>query len=187
MAAKAKTRTSLDRNAWITAAIDVLAEHGIDGVRVEVLAKRCRVTKGSFYWHFKDRDELLSAVLAAWKQGRIEFVRRQMQAAPEHARAQLYRVIDLYSGAINRRGMQIELAIRDWARRDARAVAVVAQVDAARLAHTSGLFRACGLPRREATSRSLLLYAYTFGLSLMSYDRSKFGPLKTWIADYIAK
>ena len=59
----ASPRTQLDRGNWIENAIDVLAHDGVGGLRVEVLAKRCGVTKGSFYWHFKDRRDLLDAVL----------------------------------------------------------------------------------------------------------------------------
>ena len=58
-------RTQLDRKGWIEAAIDVLADQGVEGMRVEVLAKSFGVTKGSFYWHFKDRQDLFNAVLNA--------------------------------------------------------------------------------------------------------------------------
>ena len=50
-----KIRTQLDRNEWIDSAIAALADEGLAGMRVEILAKRFGVTKGSFYWHFKDR------------------------------------------------------------------------------------------------------------------------------------
>ena len=65
-------RTQLDREAWIKASLAILAEKGLDGIRVEVLAKRLKVTKGSFYWHFKDRRDLLDAVLKTWKDGCIK-------------------------------------------------------------------------------------------------------------------
>ena len=57
----------LGRKEWISAAIEAAAEGGIDNVRVERLARRLRVTKGSFYWHFKDRNALLQALLEAWQ------------------------------------------------------------------------------------------------------------------------
>jgi AcrR family transcriptional regulator len=75
-------RQQLDREAWIKAALDILAEKGLDGIRVEVLAKRLRVTKGSFYWHFKDRRDLLDAVLETWKEGRIKDIQKQTRAVP---------------------------------------------------------------------------------------------------------
>ncbi|MBI3898940.1 MAG: TetR/AcrR family transcriptional regulator [Gammaproteobacteria bacterium] len=185
MALKTKPRNQLDRVAWIDAAIDVLGEAGLDGVRIEVLAKRCRVTKGSFYWHFKDRNELLGAILNVWKESRIEDVRKHTRVDDGKVRAQICRLLEIYGGSTNRRGMTIELAVRDWARRDSQAAMVVAEVDEARLQYTQNLFVAAGLPRREAASRSLLVYTYTFGLSLMNFERSKIEPLKEWIAEYI--
>ena len=75
-------RSQLDRDAWIKASLDVLAEKGLDGIRVEVLAKRLKVTKGSFYWHFKDRRDLFDAMLETWKTGRIKDIQKQTRAVP---------------------------------------------------------------------------------------------------------
>jgi AcrR family transcriptional regulator len=187
MVTKTKPRPALDRDAWIHAATEILAIDGVDGVRVEVLAKRCRVTKGSFYWHFKDRRDLLNAMLAHWKEGRIEDVRKHSHAAPGKAPAQLQHMLDVYANNPNRRGILVELAVRHWAQRDARAARVVADVDAARHAYTGDLFLACGLAPQEAASRSLLLYAYSLGESLMIHGRSARGVarLKAWIDKHI--
>ena len=182
-------RTMLDRDAWIKAAIAVLAEHGADGLRVEVLAKRLGVTKGSFYWHFKDRRDLLDEVLALWKDGRIRDIRKQTQAEPGGEVAALLHTIEVYSSARNRKGIAIEAAVRDWARRDAQAVAAVDEVDAERLACACRLFLACGIKEEEAQARSLLLYAYVFGVSLMRCGgfTSNIESLKGWIAERIAR
>lgn len=184
-----KTRTQLDRDAWIQAATEVLAEDGIAGLRVEVLAKRLKVTKGSFYWHFQDRRDLLMAVLQQWKDGRIRDIIKQTHARPGHELEQIYHVIDVYSANRSRRGMMIELAVRDWARRDAEAGAIVAEVDDIRLRCARELFLACGVPTEEASSRCMLLYAYVFGISLMIYDKfdSDIPRLKRDIADLIAR
>jgi AcrR family transcriptional regulator len=182
-------RAQLDRQSWIAAAIDVLAEDGVEGLRVETLARRCKVTKGSFYWHFKDRRDLLNAVLDTWRAGRIADIVKQTRAEPGEEVARIHHVIEVYSAARNRRGIRIELALRDWARRDAAASAVVAEVDAVRLDCARKLFVACGLPEQEAASRSMLLYAYVFGQSLMRYEQfaDDIRPLKAWIADRIAR
>ena len=168
---KSKTRPQLDRSAWVLSAIDLLAKEGVSGLRVELLAKSLEVTKGSFYWHFKDRGDLLKAVLDTWKTGRIRDITKQTRAEPGKELAQLHHVIDVYSASRNRRGMMIELAVRDWARRDEVASRVVEEVDAWRLECTRELFTRCGVPLAEASSRSMLLYAYVFGISLMSYER----------------
>jgi len=184
-----KPRIQLDREAWVSAATEVLAEEGIAGLRVEVLAKRLKVTKGSFYWHFQDRRDLLIAILQQWKDGRIRDIIKQTTAEKGKELAQIYHVIDVYSANRSRRGMMIELAVRDWARRDAEAGAIVAEVDDVRLRCARGLFLACGVPIEEASSRCMLLYAYVFGVSLMIYEKfdTDVARLKRDIADLIAR
>lgn len=184
-----KPRVQLDRDAWIQGAMDVLAEEGVAGLRVEVLAKRLKVTKGSFYWHFQDRRDLLMAVLAVWKDGRIRDIIKQTRIQhPGEELDRIHHVIDVYSAGRNRRGMLIELAVRDWARRDPDAAAIVAEVDDIRLRCARDLFLACGVPFDEASSRCMLLYAYVFGISLMVYDRfdGDVARLKRDISDLIA-
>jgi AcrR family transcriptional regulator len=181
-------RTALDREAWIKGAIAIMAEHGTEQLRVEILAKRLGVTKGSFYWHFKDRRDLQDAVLAFWRDGRIRDIRKQTQAQAGGEAAALLHTIEVYSSARNRKGIAIEAAVRDWARRDPQAAAVVEEVDAERLTCACRLFRAGGFDEAEAQARSLLLYAYVFGVSLMRHGAftSDIAALKTRIAGLIA-
>lgn len=184
-----KPRIQLDRDAWVNAATEVLAEEGIAGLRVEVLAKRLKVTKGSFYWHFQDRHDLLLAILQLWKDGRIRDIIKQTTAEKGKELEQIYHVIDVYSASRSRRGMMIELAVRDWARRDPETAAIVAEVDDVRLRCARALFLACGVPMEEASSRCMLLYAYVFGVSLMIYEKfdTDVDRLKRDIADLIAR
>ncbi|MDX9706010.1 MAG: TetR/AcrR family transcriptional regulator [Azospira sp.] len=180
-------RTQLDRNDWIEGAIDILAEQGIAGLRVEVLAKNFGVTKGSFYWHFKDRQDLLDAVLEVWKEGRLRDIEKQTTVTPGNEVAQIHHVIEVYGAVRNRKGMSIELAVRDWARHDARVAAEVEAVDTYRLECTRRIFAQLGFPDDEARARSILVFAYVFGHSLMAYDRSqpKVTEYKRWIAERI--
>ena len=186
-AAALAPRTQLDRNDWIEAATDVLAKEGVAGLRVEVLAKTCGVTKGSFYWHFKDRQDLLTAVLEHWKEGRIRDIEKTTSFQPGNEREQLHYAIEVYGASRNRKGMLIELAVRDWARHDPLAAAVVEAVDLYRLECTRRLFVASGMSEAEAKSRSLLLYACVFGLSLMHYGKfdENIPDLKQRIAERI--
>lgn len=183
----AKPRTQLDRSGWIDGAIEALAEEGLPGMRVEALAKRFGVTKGSFYWHFKDRQDLFDAMLQTWKEGRIRDIDKQRAMPAGNESEQLQQIIEIYSANRNRKGISIELAVRDWARRDAQACAIVEEVDSYRLESARKLFVATGLSDSEAKSRSLLLYAYVFGQSLMAYDRfdPKIIDIKQWISRYI--
>jgi AcrR family transcriptional regulator len=178
----------LDRGSWIKGALAALADEGPTGLRVEVLAKKMQVTKGSFYWHFKDRRDLVDAVLDEWKAGRIRDIRKQTTAQPGQELAALRHTIDVYSAGRNRRGLPIELAVREWARHDVRAAAVVEEVDAERLICAARLFEALGVPDDQARARSVLLYAYVFGFSLMRCDRyaSDVSAIKEWITREIA-
>ncbi|EXI77396.1 MAG: putative acrAB operon repressor [Candidatus Accumulibacter appositus] len=188
-AEKTSARVTLDRDEWIEAAIDILAEQGVQGMRIEVLAKNFGVTKGSFYWHFKDRQDLVDGVLETWRDGRIRDIDKQTGASPGREREQLLHLIDVYSATRNRKGISIELAVREWARRDAQAATIVEEVDTWRLECTRQLFVRRGLSDDEAKSRSLLLYAYVFGQSLMACERydPAVGELKRWIAELIVK
>lgn len=184
---QAQVRTQLDPNDWIEAATDLLAREGITGLRVEVLSKRCGVTKGSFYWHFRDRQALLDALLERWREGRIRDIERTSSAAPGKEQEQLHHLMDIYSASRNRKGISIELAIRDWARHDDNAARVVESVDLFRLDCTRKLFVGSGMTDAEAKSRSLLLYASVFGLSLMQFTPfdSNLGDLKARMAERI--
>ena len=182
-----KPRVQLDPERWIEAAIEVLARDGVSGLRVELLAKRCGVTKGSFYWHFKDRQALIDAVLEFWKEGRIRDIEKTTAVLPGKERDQLHYLIEVYGASRNRKGMAIELAVRDWARHDAQAAAIVESVDLYRLECTQQLFVTAGMSDAEAKSRSLLLYACVFGLSLMHYTHfdNDLADIKQRIAERI--
>lgn len=161
---EAKTK---NRDSWLTAAFSALAEGGVDQVRVELLAKKLKVTKGSFYWHFRDRTDLISALLDSWKQGRIAAIKEQTRLDGREPTKQLHDLLALYSGG-NPRGMAIELAVRDWARRAPEAEDVIADVDRERLRCVADLFAALGLPAEQAFARAYLFYAFAFGQGLLA-------------------
>lgn len=180
---------ALDRTAWVRRALDTIAEEGTAALRVEVLAKRLGVTKGSFYWHFKDRRDLLEAILQDWRDGRIRDIRKQTAAEAGGELGALHHTISVYSAGRNRRGIAIERAIRIWAGHDSAAAAVVAEVDTVRLECARRLFLARGLSTDEASARSILLYAYVFGVSLMHCQdfEQDLPKARRWIADLIAE
>jgi AcrR family transcriptional regulator len=161
------------RSMWIEAALKELGRGGIERVRVEVLAASLGITKGGFYRRFKDRRALLDDVLEAWKVGRITAIEKHTELGDQSARDRLKSLIRLYSERANPRGMAIELAIRQWARSDAGAAAAVASVDAERLRRSIHLYRQLGLSAEEAHARAVLLYAYIFGQSLLSFEQPR--------------
>ena len=159
-------------DTWIRAGFAELARTGVEGVRVEVLAKNLGVTKGGFYRRFRDRAALLEAMLRDWSSGRIAAIEQQASLEGETARERLKGLTRLYSERMNTEGMAIELAIRQWARSDEAASAAVASVDAARLKNVALLYRATGLSSEEADAQAFLFYCFIFGQSLLFLDRS---------------
>ena len=169
-------------DVWIAAGLRELARSGVEGVRVELLAKNLGVTKGGFYRRFADRAALLEGMLQTWRAGRIAAIEQQTSLDGAGARERLSALIELYSERMNTEGMGIELAIRQWARSDELAANTVASVDAARLKNVGNLYRATGLAGEEADAQAFLFYCFIFGQSLLFLER---GPRKR--AQLVAK
>jgi AcrR family transcriptional regulator len=163
------TRATLTPETWIEAATEVLVDQGIDRVRVDVLATQLGVTRGSFYWHFRDREDLLRRVLQAWQQSATEQLTKRLESARSDAREQLRDVISLpFRGRAAVRAARIELAIRAWARRDEMARQAVDDADANRIAYHAQVFGALGFAAEEAALRGFLLYSYEVAESLLT-------------------
>src|SRR5215471_3378763 len=93
---------------WVQAGFAELARTGVEGVRIEVLAKNLGVTKGGFYRRFRDRAALLEAMLQTWREGRIALIERHTTLDGETARERLRGLIKLYSERMNTAAMAIE-------------------------------------------------------------------------------
>jgi AcrR family transcriptional regulator len=158
------TKDRLGRSDWIYAAVRVLGEEGVEAVRVEPLAKRLGVTKGSFYHHFGDRDELLLAILDTWHERAtsvvIEVVNRHSRRPEERLRHLLEMAID---PALREVFRFVDVAIREWARKDRRVQSMLESVDAERLAYIAERLVALGCNEAEAETRSFLIYSYILG------------------------
>ncbi|MCP3725888.1 TetR/AcrR family transcriptional regulator [Paraburkholderia sp. CNPSo 3272] len=165
------SRGQFGPNDWIRAARRVLESRSIDSVRVEVLAKEIGVTKGSFYWHFRDRDDLLQRVLIAWRDEATEQIIFRFESRGLSARELIRDLLSLpFRGSSAAEAAASELAIRAWARRDESARSVVDDVDAKRLSYITQCFRALGFNASEARSRGFALYSYDLSESLLSHQ-----------------
>jgi AcrR family transcriptional regulator len=152
----------LGRQDWIEVGLVVLAESGVEAVRVEPLAKRMKVTKGSFYWHFKDRNDLLDAILAQWVEVDTDRVIERVNQLDVDPKTKLLHLFELAiaddSLTPGLADGSIENAIRAWATNDAKVAAVLEQVDRQRLDYTKDLFLEIGFPEVEALVRARLAY-----------------------------
>lgn len=147
----------LTRERWVEAAIDLLTTHGVEGVRVEKLAKDLKVTKGSFYWHFKDRDELLEAMLEYWRRKNTLDILEYVGRAEDPA-AKLDTLLQMPFKLAQ--SEPLALPMRLWARHDPRAEKVLAEIDELRVRMKAQILIARGFSPEEARARAVLLYSY---------------------------
>ena len=144
---------------WTRAALRALAEGGIGAVRVDVLARELGVTRGSFYWHFADRNALLKAALERWER---EFTARVIEAMdgiddPAERLERLVRIAfsdELVPG--------LQPAIMADADRPV-VLPVLRRVTAQRIDHISAIYQDLGLAPADARRRAVLAYATYLG------------------------
>ncbi|RMW98596.1 TetR/AcrR family transcriptional regulator [Allofranklinella schreckenbergeri] len=154
-------RVQLTPQDWIDAAMELLVQKSIDAVNVDALSKQLGITRGSFYWHFTDREDLLARLLESWRDASTHqvIVRFERQgASPKELIAELLTLP--FRGETAKRAASIELAIRAWARRDELAYQAVTAVDAHRLSYIAQCFVALQFGLHEAQARAFMLYSY---------------------------
>jgi AcrR family transcriptional regulator len=147
MASPAAARSApLQPQDWIHVARARLAGEGIESVRVEVLCRDLGVSKGSFYWHFRDREDLLHELLSQWEKGEEEWLKE----AGSHDRSAAARWARLVSRGAQPERIRLEAAIRDWARQDERVARRVAAVEKNQREHIAGILSEIGFAKRAA-------------------------------------
>jgi AcrR family transcriptional regulator len=154
----AKVRTP--RGDWVHAALRALAAGGPDAVRVETLAVSLGVSKGGFYWHFADRQALLQEMLDAWERTGTEDIIARVQSQPGDARAKLRKLFDITASP---QGLAVELAVRDWSRRDGDVAGRLRRADNRRLEFVRSLFRQFCADEDDVEVRSMLAYSAVIG------------------------
>ena len=157
-------RPRLSAADWELAALDQIAEHGVAAIAVEPLARKLGVTKGSFYWHFGTRDELLEATLRRWEQSDAEGLIAQVDriADPRERLVALFR-----HTSREMRSHVIYSALLKALDHDA-VRPVMQRVSQRRIQYLAVAYRALDMSRRDAADRARLAYAAYVGfLQLM--------------------
>src|SRR6202050_4428659 len=158
MASPAPARVpALHPDDWIRAAQTRLSAQGIESVRIEVLARDLGVSKGSFYWHFRDRNDLLEKLLVRWEDGELDWLKAAAEAS---AAMQWANFIEKTS---NPEGMRMEVALRTWARRDERVAVRVAAIEKRKARLIVDVLREVGFTRSAAESGSELVLLICLG------------------------
>ncbi|MEU1232202.1 helix-turn-helix domain-containing protein [Streptomyces sp. NPDC005828] len=161
------------RERWVEEGLRVLADSGPDAVRVEALAKRIGVTKGGFYGYFADRDALLAAMLDTWEREATDQVIDRVRHDADADEGSDPRALITLAGMLTFSGDRlrpIDLAVRDWARRDEDVAARLRRVDNRRmelLREMIGTF--CPDPD-EVEARSLIAFCVAIGHHFLAAD-----------------
>jgi AcrR family transcriptional regulator len=164
----AVTRTP--RTRWIEEGLRTLGVGGPDAVRIETLAQALGVTKGGFYGHFDGRGALLEEMLDAWERVMIDEVIEHLEGEDGDARAKLRRLFALASSSEARGLMKIDLAIRDWARRDKAVARRLRRVDNRRMEYMRSLFGAFCRDEDDVEVRCLLFASLFIGNKFLAAD-----------------
>ena len=164
----APTRTP--RTGWIEEGLRALGVGGLDAVRIEKLAEALGVTKGGFYSRFDDRGALLEEMLDTWERVGVDAVIEHVEGGGGDARAKLRRLFAITSSRGQGQGelMKIELAVRDWARRDKAVAKRLRRVDNRRMEYMRSLFGAFCPDEDEVEARCVLAFSLWIGNHFMA-------------------
>jgi AcrR family transcriptional regulator len=163
----AHTRTP--RARWVEEGLRALAVGGPDAVRIEKLADALGVTKGGFYGYFSDRRALLEEMLDTWERTAVDEVIERVEGAGGDARARL-RLLFALGSSFAGEAMRVELAIRDWARRDKAVAKRLRRVDNRRMEFMRALFADFCRDGDDAEARCLLVFSLFVGSPLITVD-----------------
>lgn len=156
-----KSAQPLGREDWTQAAWEMLGKGSLDQVRVDALARRMKVTRGSFYWHFRDRDDLIEAILERWYASLG--LDQSMLPALRDVSDPAQRLWVIYERVIREVGSSQFTALRLWARDNPSARKRLQAEDRKRLDHMVQQFRDMGFPPDEARARGDIYQALVQG------------------------
>jgi AcrR family transcriptional regulator len=157
------------RRAWVAAGLRALARGGPDAVRVEALAATLGVSKGGFYGQFSDRGELLTEMLDVWAATVVDEVIAEVEAGGGDSRSKLKHLFAIAKAEADEL-LMVELAIRDWARRDPMAAERVRRVDDRRMQYMRSLFSDLCADDGVVEARCLLAFSLFIGSNFLAVD-----------------
>lgn len=156
------------REKWIEEGLRALAEGGVEAVRIDVLAKRLGVTRGGFYGYFTDREALLTAMLDAWEHESVDTEIERIEQQDGDARDQAGLVGEFLRSA--ERVRPVDLALRDWARRDPAVVERMRRVDNKRMGLARAMIGTVCPDPDEVEARALLAFCLAIGSAFLSAE-----------------
>ena len=171
----------LSKTEWTEAALLALARDGLVGVAVEPLARSLGATKGSFYWHFADRGELIGATLALWERRATTEMIERIQAIPDPRE----RLRELAAGAYARAVVGNAYAAVLAAASDPGVADVLRRVTRTQLQFLEGLYGDLGLPPDQARRHARVAYALYLGIGELRHADPDSDPTGQELDDYL--
>ncbi len=169
-----KERVRLSKESWLSHTLTKIGEIGVANIQVESLAKELNVTKGSFYWHFQNRDALLSETLEYWYKSATKAIGL---AAQRNFDEPVDRLRYFFTLAFNRRpdvpGGPIERALHEWARMSEIAEQTTRQVDEDRVSLIADAYAELGMKEDQARQTATMALAQITGLNILSRSKGK--------------
>ncbi|WP_329467994.1 TetR/AcrR family transcriptional regulator [Streptomyces sp. NBC_01431] len=159
-------RRRLTADDWADAALAALGERGLAGVAVEPLATRLGTTKGSFYWHFANRDALVVAALARWEEVATERIITAMEAAEPDPAARLDALLRAAAASASQNPLDVRLLA---AGDHPEVAAALARVTERRVGYIAHLFELLGFPPAQAHHRGFLAYTSYLGHAQLAH------------------
>lgn len=166
-----RTVSRLRPEDWLAAAQRRLVDRGIDAVKIGPLAADLKVTRGSFYWHFRDRNHLLQTLLDQWRAQSHEMFDRLVGGDAASGMEEFVRLVHLWIDE-SEFDPALESAMRDWARTSEDVSAVVKAVDEERIAYIKRIFLDFGYGEDEAFIRARVTYFHQVGYYTIGYNES---------------
>ncbi|WP_339532753.1 TetR/AcrR family transcriptional regulator [Pseudomonas mucidolens] len=152
---------------WLEAAYDALKESGIDAVRVMPLAKRLGLSRTSFYWFFEDREQLLAALLARWRETNTGGLIRQTESYAESISEAILNVFECWLNP-ELFDSPFEFAVRSWALQSDEVAREVSVVDEQRMSALASMFKRFGYDSQGADTRARTIYLTQIGYITMN-------------------
>lgn len=169
---------------WLEAAYDSLLESGVDSVKILPLAKRLNLSRTSFYWFFKDREELLSALISRWREKNTGNLVKQSEAYAETLAEAMLNVFDCWLKK-DLFDSPFEFAVRSWALQSPEIQAEVQQADQTRIEAIGRMFMRFGYDEAPADVRARTTYLVQIGYISMQ-SREDIALRMKRIPEYIA-
>jgi len=160
-----------DREGWLKAGLDTLVSDGIDQVKVVALAEKLDCARSSFYWYFKDRSELLDALLAYWINSNTRAI---VDAANQQAETINFALGNLFANwlAGSDFDTKLDFAVRDWARRSGPVRRAVDVSDSTRIEAIREMFHCHGYDPDEADVRARIVYFTQIGYATLDQQET---------------